>query len=320
MFSSPAGTVQHVDVIDSHTGGEPTRVVVLGGPELGQGTLEQRRQVFSAEHNDFRAALVSEPHGSEIMVGALLCPPCDKSCVTGAIFFNNVGTLGMCGHGTIGVAVTLGHLGRISPGNHQLETPVGRVGVRLHEDGCHATFENVPSYRHRNDVVIRVPEFGEVIGDIAWGGNWFFLVKRQFPQIRPALVPELTRYAAAIRSALIDNGITGRGGEIIDHIELFGATDTADSRNFVLCPGGMWDRSPCGTGTSAKIACLAAEGRLQPGEIWRQESTVGSVFDASYRLDAAGQIIPSLTGSAWVTAEARLIFDNRDPFCRGLPA
>jgi 4-hydroxyproline epimerase len=236
------------------------------------------------------------------------------------IFFNNVGVLGMCGHGTIGVAIALAHAGRIKPGQHNLETPVGNIPFQLHEDHELVTLENVASYRYASDVAVDVSGFGAVTGDIAWGGNWFFLVSDHGQDLIPTRVRELTEFTLAIRRALEREGVTGRDGALIDHVELFAATETprADSRNFVLCPGGAWDRSPCGTGTSAKLACLSADERLKPGEVWRQESVIGSVFEASYRLDNDGAVIPKITGSAWVMSESTLLLDRRDPFCMGI--
>jgi len=285
---------------------------------LGNATLAERLQRFATEHDDFRSAVVNEPRGSDVVVGALLCDPVDKGCATGVIFFNNVGYLGMCGHGTIGVVTTLAHLDRIGPGEHCIETPVGVVRATLHSDGK-VTVENIPSYRHRAGVSVIVKDFGTVIGDIAWGGNWFFLVDD--PPIRLDLdnVAQLTEFAWAVRNALCEEGITGAQGKEIDHIELSFSSQTpgADSRNFVLCPGKAYDRSPCGTGTSAKLACLAASGKLAPGQVWRQAGILGTVFEGSYQL-RDGQLIPSITGTAFITAEGRLILSPGDPFLAGI--
>jgi 4-hydroxyproline epimerase len=317
-MTSSAKTVRRVQVIDSHTGGEPTRVVVAGGPNLGPGDLAARRARFRAEHDDFRSAVVNEPRGSDALVGALLCEPTDPSCVAGVIFFNNVGYLGMCGHGTIGVAVTLAHLGRIGPGTHRLETPVGVVAFD-YAGGSRVTVENVASYRHAADVRVSAEPFGSVTGDVAWGGNWFFLVGDPGQDLVLANVARLTAFTEAIRRGLVRQGITGADGAEIDHIELFGPprADAADSRNFVLCPGGAYDRSPCGTGTSAKLACLAAAGRLREGQVWRQEGIVGSIFEGSVRFDG-GLVIPRITGSAFVNAEATLLIDPDDPLAMGI--
>jgi 4-hydroxyproline epimerase len=256
--------MRRIQVIDSHTAGEPTRVVVAGGPELPSAFIREQLAELRDRHDWLRAAVVTEPRGSDVVVGALLCEPMDRSCAAGVIFFNNVGYLGMCGHGAIGVAVTLAHLGRIGPGEQRFETPVGVVKVSL-EDRNTVSFENVESYRAAGPLTVDVPGFGPVTGDVAWGGNWFFLVEAHGQDLTLSNVPLLTDFTRQIRQALTRQGITGRGGAEIDHIELFGppTRPDADSRNFVLCPGGAYDRSPCGTGTSAKLACLYHDGKLR---------------------------------------------------------
>ncbi|WP_020470211.1 proline racemase family protein [Zavarzinella formosa] len=307
-----------VSVIDSHTGGEPTRVVIGGAPDLGLGSLVERRTIFREKFDAFRSAVVNEPRGSDVLVGALLCEPVDPSCCAGVIFFNNVGYLGMCGHGTIGLGVTLGRMGRISAGRHRLETPVGVIEFEY--DGTNGvSLENVPSYRLRQAVTVEVPGFGAVTGDVAWGGNWFFLIKKHPFLLNLRNTEQLTDFAWKVRLELNTHGITGADGAEIDHVELFGPPgDPANhSRNFVLCPGKAFDRSPCGTGTSAKLACLHADGLLKPGEEWRQESILGSVFTGSVRV-VNGQVIPRISGTAFITAEATLILDSADPFRTGI--
>jgi 4-hydroxyproline epimerase len=309
-----------VRVVDSHTAGEPTRVVVEGGPDLGSGDLVSRRERFRREFDDFRSGVINEPRGSDVIVGALLCEPVDRTCAAGVIYFNNVGVIGMCGHGTIGLAVTLVHLGRIGPGVHRIETPVGVVGVELH-DAHRATVANVPSYRHAHDVVVDVPGYGEVKGDVAWGGNWFYLVESPGIEIVPANIEELTAFSERVRASLAANFIAGDDGSEIDHVEVYTPlADRRGSRNFVLCPGDAYDRSPCGTGTSAKLACLHARGELAPGETWRQESVIGTVFEATYARGEAGRVLPRITGSAYITAESTLIFDDDDPLRFGITA
>ena len=307
-----------VQVIDSHTGGEPTRVVIAGGPELGNGSVLEQLRVLETQHDCFRVAVAREPRGSDVLVGALLVPSRKPGCVAGVIFFNNVGYLGMCGHGTIGLVVTLAHLGRIAPGTHRLETPVGIVAATLHETGD-VSVQNVPSYRYAKGVRVHVDGIGTVHGDVAWGGNWFFLVEEHGQELALRNIEVLTAYTWRIRQALSAQGITGRDGQEIDHIELFASSDTpnAASRNFVLCPGKAYDRSPCGTGTSAKLACLYADGKLREGETWRQESIVGSVFEGRIRVEGDA-LIPTIRGSAYINAEATLIFNPDDPFCWGI--
>jgi 4-hydroxyproline epimerase len=305
-------------VIDSHTEGEPTRVIVDGGPDLGEGPLTERRTRFARDFDHVRRFTVNEPHGHDAIVGALLCEPHDKSCAAGVIYFNNVGTIGMCGHGTIGLAVTLAHMGRLKPGRHRLETPVGVVGVEL-IDACTATVENVESYRLAEAVEVEVPGIGAVRGDVAWGGNWFFLTSFTPCDLELANLGSLTAAATAISHALKAQGVRGKDGALIDHVEFFGPARSGDanSRNFVLCPGGAYDRSPCGTGTSAKLACLAADGKLQPGEVWVQESIIGSRFRASFETGPNGGVLPKITGRAFICAESKLVQDPNDPFRYG---
>ncbi|MGV2866168.1 4-hydroxyproline epimerase [Achromobacter sp. ESBL13] len=308
--------MNQIRVIDSHTGGEPTRLVVSGFPDLGAADMAERQRRLADKHDAWRAATVLEPRGSDVLVGALLCPPQNPANAAGVIFFNNAGYLGMCGHGTIGLVATLAYLRRIKPGTHGIETPVGTIRATLHEDGS-VSVRNVPAYRLRQAVCVDVPEYGKVVGDIAWGGNWFFLVSQHAQRVAPDNLDALTQYAWAIRQALQASGISGRDGAEIDHIELFSPDPNADSRNFVLCPGKAYDRSPCGTGTSAKLACLAADGKLAPGQIWRQASVIGSTFQASYEL-ADGQIIPTIRGRAHICAESTLLIQPDDPFGWGI--
>ena len=309
---------QRVRVIDSHTGGEPTRVVISGGPDLGKGPLSERLEIFRSKHDTFRSAVVNEPRGSDVIVGALLCEPTDPSCAAGVIFFNNVGYLGMCGHGTIGLVATLAFIHKIAVGEHRIETPVGTVSAVLHQNG-EVTVNNVASYRHRENVEVNVPGHSSVRGDIAWGGNWFFLVRDHDMKLSMKNIDELTNFTWAIRVALREQGITGSGNQEIDHVELYAPSDlpSVNSKNFVLCPGKAYDRSPCGTGTSAKLACLYADGKLTEGQIWKQESIVGSVFEGSVKV-RDGKIYPSIRGSAFVNSEADLVLDPRDPLCLGI--
>ncbi|MDR6520203.1 4-hydroxyproline epimerase [Variovorax paradoxus] len=310
--------MHRIQVIDSHTGGEPTRLVIGGFPDPGKGSMAERRALLAERHDKWRAAAVLEPRGSDVVVGALLCEPVSADAAAGVVFFNNAGYLGMCGHGTIGLVVSLAHMGRIGVGEHRIETPVGTVTTTLHEDGS-VSVRNVPAYRHLRQAAVELPGHGTVRGDVAWGGNWFFLVSEHGQRVASDNLAALTDYTAALRKALAAQGITGADGAEIDHIELFADdSEGADSRNFVLCPGNAYDRSPCGTGTSAKIACLAADGKLAPGEVWKQASVIGSVFEASYALDGEGRVIPTLRGRAHISAEATLLIDDADPFGWGI--
>jgi 4-hydroxyproline epimerase len=309
--------MQRLHTIDSHTGGEPTRVVIDGGPGL-VGSLADRVATLRERHDELRAAVCNEPRGSDVLVGALITPALDPTSTAGVIFFNNVGYLGMCGHGTIGLVATLAFLGRLAPGRHRIETPVGVVTTELLPDG-EVSVRNVPAYRHARQVVVDVPGHGRVHGDVAWGGNWFFLCDDHGQRLEFANVDRLVDFGWRVRQAIEAAGITGRDGGQIDHIELVGPSTTTgvDSRNFVLCPGKAYDRSPCGTGTSAKLACLVADGKLAPGQRWRQESIIGSTFDGSVEL-VADEIVPTITGRAWITAEATLLLDPRDPYRHGI--
>ena len=309
---------RRIHIIDSHTGGEPTRVIVGGGPDLGAGPMTDRLERFRRDFDHIRSAVVNEPRGNDAIVGALLCEPSDPACDAGVIFFNNVGYLNMCGHGTIGLVVTLAHMGRAREGSCRLETVCGVVEARL-LDANRATIRNVPSYRSAAAVTVEAPGIGPVTGDVAWGGNWFFLVGNHGQQLTLDRLDSLTDYAWRVREGIEQQGLTGAGGGLIDHIELFGPPTApgANSKNFVLCPGKAYDRSRCGTGTSAKLACLYADGKLQPGEVWRQESIVGTVFEGTISI-VDGRIVPEITGSAYVNAEADLILDERDPFCYGI--
>jgi 4-hydroxyproline epimerase len=306
----------NIRVIDSHTAGEPTRLVLAGGPDLGGGDLSGRARAFRDSHDRYRSAIVNEPRGSDVMVGALLVAPGRADCQLGVIFFNNVGLLGMCGHGTIGVIASLAHAGQLKPGAVRIDTPVGAVDARLHDNG-EVEVANVPSYRKARGVTVDVPGVGPVTGDVAWGGNWFFLVDGGARRIELENVEALTEFTWRVRQA-----VNAQGYPDVDHVEVFGAARSAaaDSRNFVLCPGKAYDRSPCGTGTSAKLACLAADGKLAEGEEWVQESVIGSSFRGRFRwLDRdAGTIAPTIVGRAWVTAESTFVQDEADPYCWGI--
>jgi 4-hydroxyproline epimerase len=302
-----------IKILDTHTGGEPTRLVLEGGPDLGRGPLSERVKLFREQHDKFRSAIVGEPRASDVFVGALLVEPHDKACQFGVIFFNNVGYLGMCGHGIIGVVVALAHAGLAKPGLVRIETPVGYIAAVLGAGG-EVTFDNVPSYRKHQDIELYLPGVGNVSCDIAWGGNWFCLIEQHEQKLELTNVAQLTDYCSRVRQAVNDSGFPE-----VDHVELFGPSSKpgVSSKSFVLCPGGAYDRSPCGTGTSAKLACLAADNKLAPGAEWVQESIVGSTFRAKYRRQG-DKVVPTLTGTAHVMGEATLLLDPADPFQWGI--
>lgn len=308
--------MKRLHVIDSHTGGEPTRLIMDGFPALAGATIAEQLHTLRSEHDQWRRACLLEPRGNDVLVGALYCAPVTPGATCGVIFFNNAGYLGMCGHGTIGLVASLHHLGRIGPGVHTIDTPVGPVAATLHDDGA-VTLRNVPAYRHRQQVPVDVPGYGVVHGDIAWGGNWFFLMSQHGHRLAMDNVDTLTDYTWAMLKALETQGIHGAEGALIDHIELFADDAHADSRNFVMCPGKAYDRSPCGTGTSAKLACLAADDKLAPGATWVQASITGSQFEGRYEWDGE-RIRPFITGRAYMTADSTLLIDEQDPFAWGI--
>ena len=316
--------MKRIPFLDSHTGGEPTRLVEAGAPELGQGSVAEKLARLKAEHDSFRAQVLNEPRGSDVLVGALLATPADPTCQLGVIYFNNVGYLGMCGHGTIGLMASLSYQRRITPGTYRIETPVGVVEATLHPGGTENAYanrvsvRNIPAYRHLKQVPVEID--GRTIhGDVAWGGNWFFLVHDHGLEVSLKNFEELTDFAWRVRAAVIRQGIRGAGGQEIDHVELFASSHEADSKSFVLCPGKAYDRSPCGTGTSAKLACLYADGKLTEGQVWRQQSVVGSIFEGRVQIQD-GRVIPTITGEAWVMAEGQLLIDERDLFGEGVRA
>lgn len=305
-----------IRVIDSHTAGEPTRTVIEGFPDLGGGGVADQLQVLREAHDAYRSATLNEPRGHDVLVGALLCPSPRPECLTGVIFFNNTGYLGMCGHGLIGVVATLRHLGCLQPGTCRIDTPVGVVEATLDETG-QVGLTNVEAYRAAKDVVVEVPGHGPVRGDVAWGGNWFFLVKEHGEALGLAHVARLSELTLRIRAA-----VNEQGHPEVDHVELFGPPLHPEnhSRNFVMCPGGAYDRSPCGTGTSAKLACLAADGELEEGAVWNQEGILGTHFQGRFQwIDRArGAIRPHLSGRAFIMAEAVLRQEADDPFAWGI--
>lgn len=313
--------MKRIPYLDSHTGGEPTRLIPALPFDLGTGSVADKCSTLKAHHDDLRRTILLEPRGSDVLVGAYLVTPADPTCQFGVIYFNNVGYLGMCGHGTIGLIASLAYLGKVQPGIIRVETPVGVVEATLHKNEAgeypnQVSVQNIPSYRHLTHVPVTVD--GKIVhGDVAWGGNWFFLVHDHGMDVSMHNLEALTDFSWRLREQLIANGITGANGAEIDHVELFAETKEADSKSFVLCPGKAYDRSPCGTGTSAKLACLYDDGKLQAGQVWRQQSVVGSIFEGSIQIKDS-QIIPTITGEAWVMSEGTILVDERDPFANGI--
>lgn len=313
----PRAFPERIMVVDSHTEGEPTRVVIDGWPQLDGADMIARRAELTGAWDHLRSAVVCEPRGHDAMVGALLMAPVTREAAAGVVFFNNVGCLDMCGHGLIGVVRTLEYLGRVQHRSVHVDTPAGTVGARIEDDGS-ITIGNVPAYVHALDVSIDVPGLGMVTGDVAYGGNWFFITRLAEPALTLANAMQLVNVTRAIADSLHDAGITGTGGARIDHVELTADPETAaaDALNFVLCPGGAYDRSPCGTGTSAKLAVLHARGEIAPGERWRQQSITGGLFTA-WLEERSGVLHPFIRGRAWITGAAELRFDPSDPLRSG---
>ncbi len=310
-----------IPFLDSHTGGEPTRLITSLPFDLGTGSVADKLSTLKTHHDDLRRTVLLEPRGSDVLVGAYLVPPADPTCEFGVIFFNNVGYLGMCGHGTIGLIASLAYLGKVQPGVIRVETPVGVVEATLHKNEAgeypnKVSVQNIPAYRHLTHVPVTID--GKTIhGDVAYGGNWFFLCHDHGLEVNMQNLEALTEFSWRVREQFTANGITGANGAEIDHVELFASTPEADSKSFVLCPGKAYDRSPCGTGTSAKLACLYSDGKLQVGQTWKQQSVVGSIFEGSIQLDGE-KIIPTITGEAWVMSEGTILVDERDPFGKGI--
>ncbi|MBL0344202.1 proline racemase family protein [Candidatus Villigracilis affinis] len=313
--------MKRIPFLDSHTGGEPTRLITSLPFDLGTGSVADKLSTLKKHHDDLRRTVLLEPRGSDVLVGAYLVPPADPTCQFGVIYFNNVGYLGMCGHGTIGLIASLAYLGKVQPGVIRVETPVGVVEATLHKNEAgeypnKVSVQNIPAYRHLTHVPVTVD--GKTIhGDVAWGGNWFFLCHDHGLEVNMQNLEALTDFSWRVREQFTANGITGANGAEIDHVELFASTDEADSKSFVLCPGKAYDRSPCGTGTSAKLACLYEDGKLQEGQIWKQQSVVGSIFEGSIQIQD-NRIIPTITGEAWVMSEGTILVDERDPFGSGI--
>jgi len=316
------GLPDRLRVIDSHTIGEPTRVVIddtlVAGLDLGGGSVRERCDRFRERYDHVRRAIVCDPRGAVAMVGVILLPPADPKCRFGAFYVNRVGFLDMCGHATIGLAVTLGRLGHVEPGSFRLETPAGVVGVTWH-GGSEASFECVPPRRIHKTLSLDCDDGSRVTGDVATSGLWFFLCRDHGLPVEPAAIPALTARAWAIRRGLEAAGITGDSGAVIDHVVLLGPPleRVNDGRAFVLCPDGAFDRSPCGTGTSALVGCLFEDGVIGEAQVWRQESVLGGVYEASIRREG-GILVPTVRGRAWLTGETTLYFAADDPYREGL--
>jgi proline racemase len=329
---------QVLQAVDSHTAGEPTRIVTGGLPPVAGATMAEKRAALRIRHDALRRALVHEPRGHDAIVVAYLVPPCHPDAHAGVVFCNDVGYLGMCGHGAIGVATVLVGMGMVPAQEPEtrvvLDTPAGLVPCRVAVSNGRAravTITNVPSFQFRQRAIAAVPGFGKVAADIAWGGNWFAFVEaaQLGLHVDKAHLPQLLPAAIAVREALAANGVRGvhpESGEeqLVDHVKLFDALEgpTPGARAMTLCPGTAYDRSPCGTGTSAKLAVLHSKGELGVGEWFTSESVIGTRFRA--RIAATTQvgqfaaIVPEIEGAAYVTGLQTFVLDPEDPCVHGL--
>ena len=333
-----AGMLQFAQVIqavDSHTAGEPTRIVTGGLPPLAGASMAEKRTILQRDHDGLRRALVLEPRGHDAIVLAYLLPPCTPGAHLGVVFANDAGYLGMCGHGAIGVAtvaVAMGMVAAVEPVTEVvLDTPAGVVPCRVAVAGGKVksvTITNVPSFLFAQRVVVPVHGFGKVAADIAYGDNWFAFVEADQLglMVEKTHLPVLMQAATAVREALVREGVRGRhpersGDEIVDHVKLFAplAGDEPGARALTLCPGAAYDRSPCGTGTSAKLAVLHAKGELEIGAWFRSQSVLATEFRARVvretRVGPHPAIVPEVTGSAWITGFPTFVLDPEDP-CR----
>jgi proline racemase len=329
---------QVVQAVDSHTAGEPTRIVTGGVPPVRGATMADKRAALQRDHDHLRRALVLEPRGHDAIVLAYLLPPCDPAADLGVVFANDAGYLGMCGHGAIGVAtvaVALGMVPAVEPVTEvRLDTPAGTVRCRVAVTAgrpTSVTITNVPSFLFRQRAVVDVHGFGKVAADIAYGGNWFAFVEAEQLGLAVGKVhlPVLMQAATAVREALVRDGVRGvhpdRGeSELVDHVKLFVPLDGDEpgARALTLCPGAAYDRSPCGTGTSAKLAVLHAKGELEVGQWFRSESVLGTSFRARIAsTTAVGRftaVVPEVEGSAYVTALTQFVIDPNDPCRHGI--
>lgn len=329
---------QVIQAVDSHTAAEPTRVITGGLPMIRGATMADKRDELKRLHDPIRRSLVLEPRGHDAIILAYLLPPTHDDADLGVVFANDAGYLGMCGHGAIGLATTavaMGLVAAVEPVTEiTLDTPVGLIKCRVAVEGGRpksVTITNVPSFLYRQRVVVDVHGFGKVAADIAYGGNWFAFVEADQLglMVEKAHLPVLMQAAIAIREALVRDGVRGvhpdsGEEEVIDHVKLFVPLDGEHhgARALTLCPGTAYDRSPCGTGTSAKLAVLHAKGELKTGEQFDSESVLGTRFAARVVAETTvGEfpaIVPEITGSAWITSFATFVIDPDDPCRHGI--
>ena len=321
--------------IDGHTCGNPVRLVAGGGPRLEGATMLDKRAHFLRAFDWIRTGLMFEPRGHDMMSGAILYPPTRDDCDVAVLFIETSGCLPMCGHGLIGtitMGVENGLIAPRAPGRLAIETPAGKVDVAYRQEGRfveEVRLTSVPSYLHAEGLTAEVEGLGEIVVDVAYGGNFYAIVEpqRNFRDMADHSAGALIGWSPRLRAALNAKyefvhpehpGIAG-----LSHIQWTGAPTRpgAHARNAVFYGAKAIDRSPCGTGTSARMAQLAAKGRLAPGDEFVHESIIGSLFhgrvEAATTVAGRPAIIPSIAGWARMTGYNTIFIDNRDPFAHG---
>ncbi len=321
--------------IDGHTCGNPVRLVAGGGPNLSGSTMMEKRAHFLAEYDWIRTGLMFEPRGHDMMSGSFLYPPTRDDCDIAVLFIETSGCLPMCGHGTIGTvtfALEHGLVTPKTPGVLILDTPAGVVRAEYQQNGQYVEsvrITNVPSFLHAEKLAVECPELGEINVDVAFGGNFYAIVDRQknFHDVADYSASQLVTWSPVLRQRLNElytfehpeNPAINR----LTHILWTGAAQSgdADARNAVFYGDKAIDRSPCGTGTSARMAQLHAKGKLNKGDRFVHESIIGSTFEGrvedEVRLANRAAIVPSISGWARMTGLNTIFLDDRDPFVRG---
>ena len=321
--------------IDAHTCGNPVRVVTGGGPFLDGKNMSERQQHFMAEYDWIRTGLMFEPRGHDMMSGSILYPPTREDTDIGFLFIETSGCLPMCGHGTIGTVTVIIEHGLVKPrvpGKLRIETPAGIVEAHYTMEGTHVSavrIVNIASYLHSTGLEVECPDLGLLRVDVAYGGNFYAIVDPQenYKDMEDLSAGDILRLSPILRRRLNEKyqfvhpeNPTIKG---LSHIEWTGRPKNpeAHARNAVFYGERAIDRSPCGTGTSARMAQWAAKGKLKVGDVFVHESIIGSLFrgkvEAATKVGTKDAIIPSIEGWARVTGFNTIFLDDRDPFVKG---
>lgn len=321
--------------IDGHTCGNPVRLVSGGGPLLQGATMMERRAHFLAEYDWIRTGLMFEPRGHDVMSGSILYPPTRDDCDVAILFIETSGCLPMCGHGTIGtvtMAIENGLVKPKTPGVLRLDTPAGLVVAEYRQEGEYVEevrITNVPSFLYAEGLTVDCPQLGEITVDVAYGGNFYAIVEPQknFRDIADHSAGDLIAWSPVVRQRLNEKYSfvhpDNPGINRLSHMLWTGAPrdPQAHARNAVFYGDKAIDRSPCGTGTSARMAQLHAKGRLKAGDDFVHESIIGSLFKGRVEreVEVAGRtgIVPSIGGWARMTGLNTIFLDDRDPFVKG---